>query len=62
MVEEFGGAARDAERDEDVGIMKSRGLVQFCADDYLGEIQPLFARYGLSSRNAFLQAPAMAWI
>jgi hypothetical protein len=42
IVEEFGGAFRDAERDVDLEMMKSRGLQKFCADDYIMEIEPLF--------------------
>jgi hypothetical protein len=42
IVEEFGGAFRDAERDADLEMMKTRGLQKFCANDYIMEIEPLF--------------------
>ncbi|KAF2403735.1 hypothetical protein EJ06DRAFT_291534 [Trichodelitschia bisporula] len=42
VVEEFGGAVRDAERDEDFAAMKKLGLAKFCADDYMRELRPLF--------------------
>lgn len=58
IVEEFGGVVCDAETEEDVTIMRSKGLAAFCAADYLMEIQPLFStRFGIPQ-----QAAAMAWI
>jgi hypothetical protein len=43
IAEEFGGF-RDAEREEDMDVMKRLGLRKFRAEDYIVEIQPLFAR------------------
>jgi hypothetical protein len=58
IVEEFGGAIRDAEAEADLGVMRSRNLAAFCAADYLSEIQPLFQR----RFNIPQQAAPMAWI
>lgn len=58
VVEEFGGVVRDAEMEEDVASMTKKGLMIFCASDYLDEIQPLYS--GLFE-SQFLSAP-MAWI
>jgi hypothetical protein len=58
IVEEFGGAIRDAEAEVDLGVMRSRNLAAFCAADYLSEIQPLFQR----RFNIPQQAAPMAWI
>jgi hypothetical protein len=58
IVEEFGGAIRDAEAEADLGVIRSRNLAVFCAADYLSEIQPLFHR----RFNIPQQVPAMAWI
>ncbi|PNS20888.1 hypothetical protein CAC42_2819 [Sphaceloma murrayae] len=41
--EEFGHAVRDAEADADLQIMRSKGLVQFCANDYMSEISSLYS-------------------
>jgi hypothetical protein len=58
IVEEFGGAVRDAEAQADLNAMRSRNLAAFCAADYLSEIRPLF-----SNMVGFpQQAPPMAWI
>jgi hypothetical protein len=62
VAEEFSGAINDAECAADRSAMKERGLVRFCADDYINEIEPLFAGFfghGLSNR---LGVPAVAWI
>jgi hypothetical protein len=58
IVEEFGGAIRDAETEADLNVMRSRNLAAFCAADYLSDIRPLFNnRFGFPQ-----QAPPMAWI
>lgn len=58
IVEEFGGVIRDAEAEADLAVMRSKNLANFCAADYLSEIQPLFSRrFGMSR-----QAAPMAWI
>ncbi|KAF2099638.1 hypothetical protein NA57DRAFT_75140 [Rhizodiscina lignyota] len=46
VVEEFGGAMRDAEMNEDVVLMKEKGLLKWTADDYLSELQPLYLEFG----------------
>lgn len=54
VVEEFGGVVRDAEMEEDLTVMRRRDLANFCASEYLAEIQPLSSiRFG---------AAPMAWI
>ncbi|KAF2132928.1 hypothetical protein P153DRAFT_283324 [Dothidotthia symphoricarpi CBS 119687] len=54
VVEEFGGVVRDAEMEEDLTAMRRRDLANFCASEYLAEIQPLCSvRFG---------AAPMAWI
>jgi hypothetical protein len=58
IVEEFGGAIRDAEAEADLGVMRSRNLAAFCTADYLSEIRPLFQR----RFNVPQQAAPMAWI
>lgn len=60
VAEEFNGAINDVERANDLRAMKQRGLVKFCADDYLSEIEPLFG--GLFGHSNRLTVPAMAWI
>lgn len=55
VAEEFGGVVRDAEMDADMIIIRERGLAQFCAADYLAEIQPLFGQ-------RFRQPTPLAWI
>lgn len=42
VVEEFGAAARDAAEQEDLEVMKTRGLAKFTAEDYVQEIKPLW--------------------
>jgi hypothetical protein len=37
--------------------MRQRGLVRFCATDYMAEIAPLFSGFG-----NHLSVPSMAWI
>jgi hypothetical protein len=58
VAEEFGGAVRDAEMEADLAFMAERGLVRFCATDYLQVVQPLYSNLFESKRTA---AP-MAWI
>jgi hypothetical protein len=56
IAEEFGGTARSAVNDAENQFMQSRGLKQFCADDYMRDLQPLFSHY-------FLPQPAIVgWI
>jgi ribosomal protein L32 len=58
IVEEFGGAIRDAEAEADMSVMRSRNLAAYCAADYMSDIQPLFnSRFGFPQ-----QVAAMAWI
>jgi len=45
IAEEFGGAVRDVERETDLRVMRQKGLVRFCVDDYIREIQPLFGGF-----------------
>ncbi|TKX23328.1 hypothetical protein C1H76_4395 [Elsinoe australis] len=40
--EEFGHAVRNAEADADSQVMRSKGLVRFCANDYMDEISSLY--------------------
>jgi len=58
VVEEFGGVVRDVEMEEDLANMSQKGLVKFCAKDYLDEIRPLYS--GLFE-SRYLSAPK-AWI
>ncbi|KAF2739300.1 hypothetical protein EJ04DRAFT_356570 [Polyplosphaeria fusca] len=55
VAEEFGGVVRDAELEADMTAIRERNLAQFCAADYLAEIQPLFG-------SRFHQPAPMAWI
>lgn len=45
VAEEFGGAIRDAAREQDEIVMSQRKLQKFSAADYLSDLQPLFARF-----------------
>ncbi|KAF2415792.1 hypothetical protein EJ08DRAFT_673823 [Tothia fuscella] len=54
VAEEFGGVVRDVERESDVAVIIEKGLARFCADDYLREIRPIFAR--------IFEPQAVAWI
>jgi len=47
IAEEFGGAVRDAAREADMEVMRTRGLRRFCADDYMRDLQTLFETYFL---------------
>jgi len=60
VAEELNGAINDVERANDLRAMKQCGLIKFCADDYLSEIEPLFG--GLFGHSNRLTVPAMAWI
>lgn len=42
VAEELGGAVRDAESNEDIVHMCSKGLLKWTVDDYLTELQPLY--------------------
>jgi hypothetical protein len=57
VAEEFSGAVNDVERAADLQVMRQRGLVRFCATDYMAEIAPLFSGFG-----NHLSVPSMAWI
>lgn len=61
IAEEFGGAVRDVEREGDIRVMRQKGLVRFCADDYLREIQSLSSGF-FSSYPSHPQQQEMAWI
>lgn len=56
VAEEFGTVVASAELEADIAAIREHKLGQFCAADYLAEIQPLF-----SSRFETVPAP-MAWI
>ncbi|KAF2088062.1 hypothetical protein K490DRAFT_56088 [Saccharata proteae CBS 121410] len=43
VVEELGGVMRDAALDEDAKLMQEKGLLAFCAADYMAEITPFLA-------------------
>jgi len=58
VAEEFGGAVRDAEMEAELAYMAEKGLVRFCAADYLQVVQPLYTNLFETRRTA---AP-MAWI
>jgi hypothetical protein len=45
VAEEFGGAIRDAEREQDEIVMSQRKLQKFSAADYLSDLQPIFSRF-----------------
>jgi len=45
VAEEFTAVTNDAERKADMQAMQQRGLVRFCAADYISEISPLFSSY-----------------
>jgi len=45
VAEEFGGAIRDAEREQDEIVMSQRKLQKFSAADYLSDLQPIFTRF-----------------
>jgi hypothetical protein len=61
VAEEFSGAVSDAERTHDLQVMQQRGLVRFCAAEYMTEIEPLFGSlHGFSSNH--LSVPALTWI
>jgi len=42
IAEEFGGAVRDAEREQDLTFMRQRNLVKLSAMDYMRDIEPIF--------------------
>lgn len=42
VAEEFVDTVRDAEWEADAALMQKKGLVRFCANEYLQEIEPLF--------------------
>jgi hypothetical protein len=45
IAEEFGGVVRDAAREADLRVMRTRGLKKFCAEDYMADLTGLFAHY-----------------
>lgn len=56
--EEFSSTVRDVELDADMSILRTKGLGNFCATEYMHEIAPLFTRtYGED-----LAADTPAWI
>lgn len=59
VAEEFGSAVRNAEADEDRDILLSRGLAQFCASDYMNEIESMYST--VFAEDAAVYQP-MAWI
>ncbi|KAF1811175.1 hypothetical protein P152DRAFT_467220 [Eremomyces bilateralis CBS 781.70] len=60
VAEEFGDAMRSAEWDEDLAVMRRRGLKRFCAEEYRFEIRPLFvAAFPTTPRQV---AAGGAWI
>jgi len=62
VVEEFSATISDTERAQDLQAMLTRGLVRFCASEYMAEIEPLFSDIrGFSSSN-HLSVPVVAWI
>jgi len=62
IAEEFGGAVRDVEREGDLRAMRQKGLVKFCAEDYLKEIQPLFGGAFSPYAQHRMQQQEVAWI
>jgi len=56
IAEEFGGTVRDAAREADMEVMRTRELKMFCADDYMRDLQPLFDHYFMP------QPQVVAWI
>ncbi|KAF2875020.1 hypothetical protein BDV95DRAFT_306391 [Massariosphaeria phaeospora] len=60
VAEEFGGAVRSAEYEADIALIREQNLAQFCAAEYIAEIQPLFSKmFGIPHTPA--PAP-LAWI
>lgn len=58
VAEEFTSTLREAEMDEDTRIIQQKGLMKFCAADYMMEIQPLFTdMFGTAHHG-----PEVAWI
>ncbi|KAG8627528.1 hypothetical protein KVT40_005011 [Elsinoe batatas] len=57
--EEFGYAVRNAEADADSQIMRSKGLVRYCANDYMDEISSLYSN--AFEEDASVYQP-MVWI
>ncbi|KAF4552603.1 Hypothetical protein D9617_9g023920 [Elsinoe fawcettii] len=57
--EEFGYAVRNAEADADSQIMRSKGLVRYCANDYMDEISSLYSN--TFEEDASVYQP-MVWI
>jgi hypothetical protein len=60
VAEEFTGAIHDAEKANDVRVMRQQGLVRFCAAEYMAEIESLLSTP--TSMGNTLAVPAMAWI
>ena len=59
VAEELSSVVRDAEADEDRDIILSRGLAQFCANDYMNEIESIYSN--VFAEDAAMYQP-MAWI
>jgi len=59
VAEEFGTVVRDAEAEEDRNVILSRGLAQFCASDYMNEIESVYNT--IFAEDAVAYQP-MAWI
>jgi len=59
VAEELSCVVRDAEADEDRDIILTRGLAQFCANDYMNELESIYSN--VFSEDAAMNSP-MAWI
>jgi len=56
IAEEFNGTVRSVTDAADAEVMEGRGLVRFCADDYMQDLQPLWVHY-------FMPQPVMVgWL
>lgn len=61
VVEDLGGAIHDAETGEDSMLMVQKGLIKFCAAEYMAEIEPCYAALFDAPISRLLRVDA-AWI